>query len=159
MITSKWSVWKQVTPAALAVNPSYFTVTLTPCPICCACFVTGKLLGAAASQTARTRGPAPTQAAVPTKPARPPLSLSAAHSHGRSYCRSHWAKSPAPEVHNPKSSTSLERQWRQDTTEHWQSWDSATRERIPGISVSAFQLLSIPRNTVFSPLLQISSGH
>ena len=40
MITSKWSVWKQVTPPASAVNPSYFIVNLTPCPICWACFIT-----------------------------------------------------------------------------------------------------------------------
>lgn len=52
MITSKWSVWKQVTPPASAVNPSYFVVSLTPCPMCCACFITGQLLWDAVSQGA-----------------------------------------------------------------------------------------------------------
>lgn len=43
MMASKWSVWKQVTLPSSPVNPSYFIVKLTPCPICRACLIASGL--------------------------------------------------------------------------------------------------------------------
>lgn len=45
MIASKWSVWEQVTPPSYPVNPSYFIVRLTLCPICRACLTACCLTG------------------------------------------------------------------------------------------------------------------
>lgn len=152
MITSKWSVWKQVTAAALAVNPSYFIVNLTPCPIASACFITGQLLGAAASQSTWVRAPAPTQAATLQSLPHP-----AAPTRWRTCCRSLWVRDPALEVHKLHPSISFDCKYKQQTSEHSPSLELG-QWRTPCISMITWQLLYIPWNTLLSSLLQNKSG-
>ena len=128
MITSKWSVWKQVTPAASAVNPSYFIVNLTPCPICRACFITssGELLPLWASELGIQlwlRLP-PTQKAWPALPGLPWSQPHApcGQSSQSSFLLSVWAWAPLSEIQSFP--------WLQmSATSHsvWQPWAWITR--------------------------------
>ena len=139
MITSKWSVWKQVTPPASAVNPSYFIVNLTPCPICWACFITSshELLPLWAGKLGiqlRLRLPPPQKAwpALLGLP-RPQFHTPCGQSSHSSFLLSVWAWAPLSEV--PSFPW-----WQKLATSYstWQPWAWITREhRI------ASQLLTI----------------
>lgn len=148
MITSKWSIWKQVTSPASACHISYSTwhpvqfavPAWSPCLSKCP-----------HGRTSSYTGHCPYKACLAL------LNLLAAHSHWHSCCLNLGATGPAPEVYNLKQH--FLRLPMKATNHIALAIQGPGHQRTPDSSMITWQWLYILWNTIVSSLLQINSGH